>query len=269
MNNFFTRTITALFFGTACISCIYFPGYIHLLFFIFSVIAFHEYLQINGPKKRKSLNFVYLFNAIVLSASFALIQMDLLAEKFVWINVFSMASIFFIELYQKNTLPFDQVAKLILGYVYVILPFAFFTALGYMFNTEYSYEIPLGFLFLLWANDSGAYVFGITLGKNRLFERISPKKSWEGFFGGLIIAFVMAFVLSMYFNSLELLHWFALAFIIVVFGTLGDLVESMLKRSKDIKDSGSILPGHGGVLDRFDGLLLAAPIVYAYLRLFL
>lgn len=269
MNNFFTRSITALFFAIVCISCIYFPGYIHLLFFIFSVIGFNEYLKINGPKRRKSLNYIYLFFAILMSASFALTQMELVDAKFLWINIFSMAAIFLIELYQKDSQPFDQISKLILGYAYVIIPFAMFTGLGYAVNSEYSYELPLGFLFLLWANDSGAYVFGITLGKNRLFERISPKKSWEGFIGGLLVSGIMAFILSMYFNSIDSAHWMIISVIIVVFGTMGDLVESMLKRSKDMKDSGTILPGHGGVLDRFDGLLLAAPLVYAYLHLFL
>jgi phosphatidate cytidylyltransferase len=269
MNNFFTRSITALFFAIACVSCIYFPGYIHLLFFIFSIIGFNEYLKINGPKRRKSLHFIYLFIAVLLSASFALVQLGLVDQKYLWINVFGIAAVFFIELYQKEQIPFDQLAKLILGYVYVIIPFAFFTGLGYIISNEYSYELPLGFLFLLWANDSGAYVFGITLGKNRLFERISPKKSWEGFFGGLLVASITAYIISKYFHSIDTSHWIILSLIIVVFGTIGDLVESMLKRSKDMKDSGSILPGHGGVLDRFDGLLLAAPLVYAYFQLFL
>ncbi len=269
MNNFFTRSITALFFAIACVSCIYFPGYIHLLFFIFSIIGFNEYLKINGPKKRKSLNYIYLFFSVIMSASFALTQMEIIESNYLWINVFSLAAVFFIELYQKEQQPFDQISKLVLGYVYVILPFALFTGLGYLVESSYSYELPLGFLFLLWANDSGAYVFGISLGKNRLFERISPKKSWEGFFGGLIIAAIAAYIISIYFTSIESVHWIVISVIIVVFGTMGDLVESMLKRSKDMKDSGTILPGHGGVLDRFDGLLIAAPLVYAYLHLFL
>ncbi len=269
MNNFFTRTITALFFAIACVACIYFNGYIHLLFFIFSIIGFNEYLRINGPKKRKALSRLYLLYAILMSGSFALMQMNIIPEKMVWANVFLLASIFVIELYQRDHFPFDQIAKLIVGYVYVIVPFALYTALGYIVSGEYNFEIPLGFLILVWANDSGAYVFGVTLGKNRLFERISPKKSWEGFFGGMIIAGISAYIISQYFQSISLQHWVVISIIIVVFGTLGDLIESMLKRSKEIKDSGSILPGHGGVLDRFDALLIAAPMVYAYLHLFL
>lgn len=269
MNNFFTRSITALFFAIACVSCIYFPGYIHVLFFVFSVLAFQEYLSINSPKKRKILNRIYLLFAIILSASLSLSQLQIIPDKLLWANIFLIAIIFFIELYQKETLPFDQIAKVCLGLIYVIIPFNLFIGLGYITGPEYSFEIPMGFLFLLWANDSGAYVFGITLGKNRLFERISPKKSWEGFFGGLVVAIIVAYIISQYFKSISTNNWIALAILIVVFGTLGDLVESMLKRSKDIKDSGNILPGHGGILDRFDGLLISAPIVYSYLRLFL
>ncbi len=269
MNNFLIRSITALFFAITCIACIYFDGYIHLLFFIFSIIGFHEYLKINGPKKRKALSRLYTLFAILISGSFALYQLGIIEQKYLWANVFLLASVFIIELYQRESLPFDQIAKLILGYVYVLVPFALFTSLAYVTSSQYNFEIPLGFLILLWANDSGAYVFGITLGKNRLFERISPKKSWEGFVGGLVIAAIAAYILSMYFHSISSKHWIAISIILVVFGTLGDLVESMLKRSKDMKDSGNILPGHGGVLDRFDGLLLAAPVVYAYLQLFL
>lgn len=269
MNNFFTRTLTAFFFAIACISCIYFPGYIHVLFFIFSIIGFQEYLRLNGPKKRKALGRLYLILGILLSASIALVQMEIIESKFLWANLFSIATIFLIELFQKDNTPFDQISKVILGLVYVIVPFSLFTHLGYLVDNNYSYEIPLGFLILIWANDSGAYVFGITLGKNRLFERISPKKSWEGFFGGLLIAAIAAYIIAQYFTIIDTKHWIAISFIIVLFGTLGDLVESMLKRSKDIKDSGNILPGHGGVLDRFDALLIAAPLVYAYLRLFL
>lgn len=122
---------------------------------------------------------------------------------------------------------------------------------------------------MLWANDTGAYLFGVKFGKNRLFERHSPKKSWEGFFGGMFTSLVASYLISMQFTEMSPLIWAGMSFLIVCFGTLGDLVESMLKRSLDAKDSGSFLPGHGGFLDRFDGLLIAAPVVYVYLYLIL
>ena len=269
MNNFLTRTITAVFFSITCVACIFFGGYIHLLFFILSILAFNEYLKINGPKKRKALNRLYVLFALIISATFALAQLGAIDEKYIWINVFSMASVFLIELYQKEQLPFDQIGKLILGYAYVIIPFAMFTGLGYIVSGDYNYEIPLGFLFLVWANDSGAYVFGITIGKNRLFERISPKKSWEGLAGSILLSLCTAYFFARFFPETPANIWYTMAILVVIFGTLGDLVESLFKRSINIKDSGSILPGHGGVLDRFDGLFMAAPIVYTYLLLFL
>jgi phosphatidate cytidylyltransferase len=124
-------------------------------------------------------------------------------------------------------------------------------------------------MLMLWANDTGAYLFGSKFGKTRLFERHSPKKSWEGFFGGMFTSLVVAYVLSLFFTELPVWAWGGMAILISSFGTLGDLVESMLKRSLNAKDSGNILPGHGGFLDRFDGLLIAAPVVYAYLYLIL
>jgi phosphatidate cytidylyltransferase len=122
---------------------------------------------------------------------------------------------------------------------------------------------------MLWANDTGAYLFGMKFGKRKLFERHSPKKSWEGFFGGMFTSVLVAVGLSFIFTENVAIIWVGMAILIASFGTLGDLVESMLKRSLDTKDSGGLLPGHGGLLDRFDGLLLAAPVVYAYLYLIL
>jgi phosphatidate cytidylyltransferase len=120
---------------------------------------------------------------------------------------------------------------------------------------------------MLWANDTGAYIFGVKFGKKRLFERHSPKKSWEGFFGGVATSIAVAYILAQYFTSYSLLNWVTMATLISCFGTMGDLVESMFKRSIEIKDSGKILPGHGGLLDRFDGLLLSAPVVFVYIYL--
>jgi phosphatidate cytidylyltransferase len=118
---------------------------------------------------------------------------------------------------------------------------------------------------MLWANDTGAYLVGSKLGRTKLFERHSPKKTWEGLIGGIIITGIAAYIISIYFTELTVDQWIWIGLLISCFGTTGDLIESMFKRSIDVKDSGGILPGHGGLLDRFDGLLLAAPVVYAYL----
>jgi phosphatidate cytidylyltransferase len=132
----------------------------------------------------------------------------------------------------------------------------------------FSPGIIVGFFLLLWANDTGAYIIGITLGKHRLMERISPKKSWEGFFGGLVIAILAAWLLSGWLGVLDTIGWILTAVIISIAGTYGDLVESMLKRSMGVKDSGSVMPGHGGFLDRFDSSFISFPLVYLFISLF-
>lgn len=174
--------------------------------------------------------------------------------------------IFIGELYRKETAPFANLSYTILALVYILIPFCFFHELGFLnFDGNYSWLFPIAFFSMLWASDTGAYLFGVRFGKTRLFERHSPKKSWEGFFGGLLTSLIVAAVFASQFSVLNYTEWAGLALIIVVAGTLGDLVESMLKRSFNTKDSGGLLPGHGGLLDRFDGLFLSAPLVYAYL----
>src|SRR5262249_33725331 len=129
-------------------------------------------------------------------------------------------------------------------------------------------EIIFGCLFILWASDTGAYFAGTLFGRRKLFERISPKKSWEGAVGGALLAIVFAILMNAFFHSLQLWQWLSIAVIIIVGGTFGDLIESLLKRSIVIKDSGTSLPGHGGFLDRFDGLLISAPFIVAFLEIF-
>ena len=132
-------------------------------------------------------------------------------------------------------------------------------------GTGFNFHFPLAFMLMLWANDTGAYKFGVRFGKHKLFERHSPKKTWEGFFGGLATGLIAAYLISAQFGDLTIMQWLSVSLIIGTAGTFGDLFESMLKRSMSIKDSGSLLPGHGGLLDRFDGLLFAAPLVFIYL----
>ncbi len=268
MNNFLTRSITAIFFAIASIAAIYNEHFVQVYFLLICSIGLKEYYLMLGNQSRKSLNQVYILLGIATFVIFSMIQLDKLDAKFSFLPIAFLAFVFIAELYLKSEKPFEEISIVSNSIIYVVMPLIAYTSLGYL-NGPYNYEIPMGMLFLIWANDTGAYLLGISIGKHRLFERISPKKSWEGFFGGMILAIIAGYILSGYFQSLALLHWIMIALIVVIFGTLGDLIESMLKRSKGLKDSGSILPGHGGALDRFDGLLIAAPVVYLYLHLFL
>lgn len=185
--------------------------------------------------------------------------------------------VFFIELYRKKERPFTNIAYTLLGIVYIALPFSLWSLVvvpfditpaiypGFRIEQDYRWHLLLGFFILMWTSDTMAYVCGRLFGKHKLFERISPKKTWEGTFGGGLFALGGAVLLAYFWKDIALVHWLAIAGIVVVCGNLGDLAESLFKRSIDIKDSGNILPGHGGILDRFDAALLASPFVTSYL----
>jgi phosphatidate cytidylyltransferase len=154
--------------------------------------------------------------------------------------------------------------------MYVALPFALLNVLAFHADkvTEqigYNPILPLSVFIFLWLSDTGAYCFGSLFGKHRLFERISPKKSWEGSVGGAALSMLASLPMAQLFPFMNVGEWAGLAIVVVVFGTWGDLTESLLKRRLHIKDSGNILPGHGGMLDRFDSSLLAIPAAVVYL----
>jgi len=192
-----------------------------------------------------------------------------LEDKFYYLIFPIIACVYLIYLYKKDEKkPFTGIAFTFLGIVYVAIPFSLLNIIAF-FTGRYDFELILGSLLILWANDTGAYFAGVRFGKRKLFERVSPKKSWEGSVGGTILAMAMAVVIAeMTTDFIPLTSWLCIGFIIIVGGTYGDLVESLFKRSIEIKDSGRLIPGHGGFLDRFDGLLLSAPFITAFLKIF-
>lgn len=179
------------------------------------------------------------------------------------------------ELYKKREDPIKSLAYTFFGQIYIALLFASANCLVFFSSfTEYlESSIPYNYVFLLavfvliWVNDTFAYLTGMMFGKHRLFERISPKKSWEGFFGGVLFAMGASVAFYYFTNTLPLPIWIGFALVVVAFGTWGDLVESLLKRTLGVKDSGKMIPGHGGILDRFDSTLFAIPAAVVYLEL--
>lgn len=172
------------------------------------------------------------------------------------------------ELFKKAENPIKNWAYILLGQIYITLPLILLGLLG-LCNGGYNPNLILGLFIVIWLNDTGAYVVGSTIGKHKLFPRVSPKKTWEGFIGGVVVAMTGGYVLSLFMSDLETWQWIAFGGIASIFATLGDLNESLLKRTMGVKDSGNILPGHGGMLDRFDSILLACPAIYFLLSIIL
>ncbi len=181
------------------------------------------------------------------------------------------------ELFRKTERPFDSLAHTFLSVLYTAVPFSLFplTAFNHsgispiipMRGIAFSPGIMIGFFILLWTYDTGAYLVGSAIGRHQLFSRISPKKTWEGFIGGLLLALLAAWLISGWIGVAGRGGWMVMAILTATGGTLGDLLESLLKRSLGVKDSGSIMPGHGGFLDRFDSVVIAFPLVYLYLAI--
>lgn len=173
-------------------------------------------------------------------------------------------TIFIYELYSHSKEPFANIAFMILGLFYIGVPFALVDFIAFD-GDDFRATIVLGLLVLTWVNDTGAYVTGSLIGKTPLFPRISPNKTWEGSSGGVVVTLVFGYLLSLIFDDIPVGQWLGLALIVAIFGGLGDLVESMLKRSVNVKDSGNLLPGHGGLLDRFDAFIFVVPFAAAYI----
>lgn len=187
----------------------------------------------------------------------------------IWLAV--MVARFVTELYLKSERPLHNLAHSFMSQVYIGLPMGIMAAIGYLLNPM----IVLAIFILIWVNDTGAYLVGSMMGKHKLFERISPKKTWEGFIGGLMFCLIAGAIFSTWCNDffgMNTLHsdiwiWLGMGAIVSIFGTWGDLVESMIKRTLHIKDSGNLIPGHGGILDRIDSLLLVLPTLAVYFSL--
>ena len=181
-----------------------------------------------------------------------------------------VAYIFIRQLFDTESKPLDNYAYFALSQIYVAAPLALLNILACT-NTEtgctYSWILPISIFLFIWCNDTGAFFVGCSIGRHKMFERISPKKTWEGFIGGAVVAIIAGVVFSRFFDIMNVWQWIGMAATVVGAGTLGDLVESSMKREMDIKDTSNILPGHGGMLDRFDSTLLAIPCVLVYLNL--
>lgn len=273
MNNLLKRIITALIGATLLISAIFVsPIGFWLVCFLISVLGLREFFHLVGLPKKPLQLWGTLLAIIVWSIPLFQLLLEVLteipdsAQLFTFALIFPLSAIFL--LFSKHT---DQalsyLSLYILGFIYCLLPFYLFFDISVpAISDKYQPWMPFAIFWLTWSVDTGAYFAGRFLGKRPLYPKISPKKTWEGAIGGALICLVFAYIFQNYIpqpNHVDI-NWYIVAAIILSVGQAGDLVESMLKRNLEIKDSGSILPGHGGILDRFDGLLLSLPVIYLY-----
>lgn len=241
-----------------------------VLFLVILVLALSELYKLLNDKYNVEISLTisviggvlfyigaYLFFSTICSSFLAFIPF------FAWFFIF-----FVLELYSKKKNPIASLAFSALGLLYIALPIGLTAYLAFNYNDDsYHYGYLLALFVFIWVNDSFAYLVGSLFGKHRLFERISPKKSWEGFLGGLTFTLSSSLLFAYFFPNQSLWVWLGIAFLVVVTGTLGDLLESLFKRTLEVKDSGNLLPGHGGVLDRFDSMLFSIIPVVIFLEL--
>ena len=268
-NNLTQRLVTGLIGAGLVIYASYFSEWTYFaVFLLICCLSILEFYRLTGLDGMLPLKYIGSLNAILIFLLSFMVEKGILSPTFYFVIFPSIALIFLIKLYKKEKKPFTNIAYTLLGIIYVGLPFALMNITVYA-DGGYNYQIIIGILLLLWASDTGGYIAGVLFGRTKLFERISPKKSWEGMIGSFILAMVIATFLGKYFSVMTWYQWYLVAVIMVVAGTYGDLIESLFKRSIEIKDSGTSLPGHGGFLDRFDGLLISIPFIVFILKVFI
>lgn len=271
MTELLQRTLTGLGLVTVILSAVWYGPYTFaLLILLMCFLSIKElYNLLDVPGAQPSLVFGMLLSGSLILTSFATAS-GLLSWRCMLINLPIAFGAFLDVLYRPaKESPFEGLALTFFGVTAISVPLSFFVAGAFLDNPlgVYQFELPMGYFLLLWSHDSGAYVVGRNFGRHPLFSRISPKKTWEGSIGGTVVALVAASIVSRYFPVLTLQEWITLAAIVILTGTYGDFLKSLLKRSRGVKDSGTILPGHGGMLDRFDSLIGSAPFVFSYLIL--
>ncbi|MFA4046954.1 phosphatidate cytidylyltransferase [Prevotella sp. PCHR] len=276
LGNLIARSITGVLFVAAIVTCFLDAFAMEVLFALVTGLTMWEYGGlVNGVKGVTVNRFigtvagVYLFLAVGGFCS-GLVQTGAVFIPYLLTLVYLFVS----ELYAKNENAVNDWAYTMLGQMYVALPLSMINVLAFNAAADgsirFNYIIPLSIFVFLWTNDTGAYCTGSLIGRHKLFPRISPAKSWEGSIGGAVLVMVAAWIVGTCAvdNGADVLtvpQWLGLGLVVVVFGTWGDLVESLFKRTLGIKDSGTILPGHGGMLDRFDSSLMAMPAAVVYL----
>ena len=275
LKNMTIRAITGTIFVAAVVTCFLRPEAMMFLFALVTALSVWEFTGlVNNSGDVRVNRFICTVAGVYLFLAFAGFCSGITPAAVFIPYLLTVVYLFISELYTKAPNPINNWAYTMLSQMYIALPFSMINVVAFHSTGDahvYDYLLPLSIFIFLWTNDTGAYISGSLLGRHKLFPRVSPGKSWEGSIGGGLLALAVAALVGYLANSSEGGHtlsipaWMGLGLVVVFFGTWGDLVESLFKRTLGIKDSGNILPGHGGMLDRFDSSLMAFPAAVVYL----
>lgn len=273
IKNLGVRIATGIVFIAILIGGILYNQYSFLIVFsLITGLALYEFYGLIGKTQNIKLNrsFNTLGGLLLFIGSFFFcLSADKQLIALVPYGIYIL-SVFIAELYLKRSNPILSLAYIMLGQVYLTIPLSLLSYLAFGYDTDngvYHYAFLLAMFVFIWVNDSFAYLVGSLFGKHRMFERISPKKSWEGFFGGAVFSIAASFIFANFLPHLPLWGWIGFALVMIIFGTLGDLIESLFKRTLNVKDSGTLLPGHGGILDRIDSVIFSIPALFIYIEI--
>ncbi|MDA8589212.1 phosphatidate cytidylyltransferase [Flavobacteriaceae bacterium] len=275
MKEFYIRSITAIAYATVILLPLFYSEYLfYIIGFLCSLILVFEFIKLISNYNHKFFsrdtgksNFILYMTFPLYISLFILSKNQIFEIAFLIIIVLTNVVLGF-SLIKNKLFSYSILKNRFIGHFYLVGSLVIFFSLPNIFG-EYNPYIVFSFLSLIWISDSAAYVFGVTFGKRPLFKTVSPKKSIEGFIGGLSFAIILSIIFSFYLSlNITLLQWIILGLLTGCTGTLGDLVQSQFKREAGVKDSGNLLPGHGGLYDRMDSIIFAAPIIYLTLTIF-
>ena len=268
MSNLLVRAITGAIFAFVVLGSVFWGPYAQMLVFsLFMILGLNEFY--NLFKKHETVQVSKEIGIFIGIFIFCI----LVGTSLEWLPSLSIILVFplfftliLTELWKKTEHPLINISVLVFGIIYVVIPF--FLSVDLNLRDDSYLPAVVGMFLLIWANDTFAYLTGRLIGKTKLFERISPKKTWEGTIGGVIMTLLLGFIIGTFINQGETVFWVVSAIIIAPCAIYGDLLESLFKRSLNIKDTGTILPGHGGILDRFDAALFAIPFFYCWAMIY-
>ena len=275
MKEFYTRSFTALAYAIVLLFPLFFNQYLfYIVGFICSLILVFEFIKLVSDYNHKFLSVDSGKSYLILYLTFPLYLSLFILSKYpefqlVFLIIIVTTNVLLgFSLLKKKFFSFSILKNRFVGHFYLVGSLVIFFSMSNVLGT-YDPLIILSFLSLIWISDSAAYVFGVSFGKRPLLKSVSPKKSIEGFIGGVIFSILLSLVFSFYINiNFRMVQWLIIAVVTSVLGTLGDLVQSQFKREAGVKDSGKWLPGHGGLYDRMDSIIFAAPFIYLLIKIF-